>query len=269
MWIARLATASCFFILASSCAGGPSSTANTNVANTGTQQVANDLESTPAIDAAMPITTPPPTPTVTLTLNTPIRLSGESGIQAELIAYTIEEIAEAPMFEEAYPAGSGVVVTVKVSGYQVDLSELSEGYDGVSVAWTRDHRITLIAHDPSLLSVTLQIEKITDRIESALYKGERIERGKSLALGDSLEAVFSGHSHKRTHVGQESPLIVNMAYHQGGNEIDTGSRNLYPPADASWRWRNYRFSITKYEYGAFMDLDVDRLSLEAHTLRMP
>jgi hypothetical protein len=210
-----------------------------------------------------------PIPTITLKLDTPVPLRGEPGISATLEGYTIEQIAESPVNPEAYPAGSGVVMSVAIGGYTVDLSDLSAGYQGVAEAWTPDHRITLVRHDTRTSSVTLQIEKITNTIDEALHQSARLDRGKSLSLGDSVEAVFAGHSHKMVYEGQSSPLVIGMSYRREGQEVESGSYNLYPKEDGTWRWRNYRFTIKNYEYNVFMELDVSRLAMEALTEGAP
>jgi len=253
--------ASSLLALSFSCSGGGATTRRNNAPTV--------LPTAQADAGAAPVPTPMPVPTVTLKLDTPVPLRGESGISAKLVGYTIEQIAESPEDPEAYPAGSGVVMNVAIGGYTVDLSDLSAGYEGVAEAWTPDHRVALVRHDPSTSSVTLQIEKITNAVDEALHQETRLDRGKSLSLGDSAEAVFTGHNHKMVYEGQRSPLVILMSYRREGQEVESGSYNLYPEEDGTWRWRNYHFTIKNYEYDVFMELDVSQLAMEALTEGAP
>lgn len=202
-------------------------------------------------------------PVVRLALRTPVSLAAESGVTAHLRDYIIEEIAAAPGDTEAYPGGSGVVMTIEIGGQSVQLSDLSEGYEGAPVAWTPNYKLTLVNHDSSAPWADVRIERITDTVESTLHSKTRVILGESIALEAPLEAVFVSHGHRMVPRGRRSPLNVGMTYQTPSQELDSPIHSLYPSDDNTWRWRNYQFRLLSHEYNSFMELEVSRLGLSA------
>ena len=52
-------------------------------------------------------------------------------------------------------------------------------------------------------------------------------------------------------------------YHDG--DSTSVSYNRYPPQENTWRWRDWHFTLGKYEYDDFMDLTIERLKGEPIT----
>jgi hypothetical protein len=204
--------------------------------------------------AAAPSPAASPRSPLAVALRAPIEL--EEGRWLEVEAIVGEDLAPAPGDgAAAYPAGSGVTVTVAVAGQQATLSLLSAGYSSAPVAWLDDLRIELagvageVAH--------LRLDRRTDRVLAS--QAVRIRQGETIRLHDEVDFQFVSHGHKAVTAEMISPLMVNVDYHDGAPYGWTHS--LFPPDDATWLWRDLRFTLGAYHYGDFMELVVDRLAL--------
>ncbi len=168
----------------------------------------------------------------------------------------IEHIEPAPDDLAAYPGGSGATVRITVRGEVVTLTKLPAGYDGSPVAWLDDLKIEL--HDTDGKVAQLSVHRITSR--ALATERVRVQRGERVRLHDMVDFTFVSHSHKSVGPGQESPLMVNVDYHDGHPYPRTHS--LFLPGEASWAWQDLRFTLAEHQYDEFMVLTVDRLALE-------
>lgn len=206
----------------------------------------------PSLSPAAP---PDPAPTTrAVAIGTPIELT--DGTSLAVTDIVVETIAPAPDDPAAYPAGSGARVLITVGGDKVALTKLSAGYDASPVAWVRDLKIEL--HDTDGKVAQLSVHRVSDRVLAS--ESIRIRRGERVRLHDTLDFTFVGHSHKSVMAGMESPLMVNVDYHDGHRYPRTHS--LFPPREATWTWQDVRFTLGDYRYGDFMDLVVDRMALD-------
>jgi hypothetical protein len=196
----------------------------------------------------------------------PVMLEG--GVTLTFTEVVIEAIADGG---PGYPAGSGVTLTLVLIGLpgpsRQHVSLLSTGYTSRPQAWFDHYRVTLLAvHDPHHDPVVeVVVERRGTSRTAAPARQVRIARGGELALDDGVSMIFLGHSHKRTHVGQTSPLGVSVEYRAPGQEPEPQSVSVFGEHRA-WAWRDYELAITSYEYGAWMELSIARLTLVPVTL---
>ncbi len=201
--------------------------------------------------AAPPVAAPT---TQAVAIGTPIVLPDGASLVVDDIV--VEAIEPAPGDSGAYPAGSGATVAITLAGVKVTLTKLSAGYRGAPVAWVHDLKVEL--HDTDGKVAHLSVHRVSERVLAT--EQIRIRRGERVRLHDTLDFTFVSHSHKSVMPGQESPLMVNVDYHDGHPYPRTHS--LFPPREATWMWDDLRFTLGDYRYGDFMDLVVDRMALE-------
>jgi hypothetical protein len=169
----------------------------------------------------------------------------------------VESIEASPDDPRSYPAGTGATVVITVAGHRAELTKLSPPYPSVTVAWLHGVRIELHDTDGKIARVSLQ--RVTDRVLAT--ESLRISKGERVRLHGTHDFTFVGHSHKSISAGMESPLMVNVDYHDGHPYPRTHS--LFPPREATWAWEDLRFTLVEHQYDDFMVLTVDRLALEA------
>lgn len=202
-------------------------------------------------------------PTHELTRDRPLAL--RSGVTLRHEDIVIEEIAAGP--SPAYPAGSGVTLTLVVDGLggapiRRPISLLSAGYTSQNVAWFGPYRVTVVdieaPHRRDAI-IKLAVEEVTDVAAPGPPLVATVARGGSLDLGDAT-MTFVAHGHKRTGPGEASPLLLTARYSVPGAEPEEhhGEVDGTPPA---WTWRDRRFTIRNYQYDVSMDLEVVRLQL--------
>jgi hypothetical protein len=216
--------------------------------------------SDPAPDlVASPTDASPPPPlaraTLAATRGETLLLADDGQLTVESI--TVESIAPDPGGASGYPPGTGVTVAVTLDGTDGTMTLLSAGYASNPIAWFAHHRAELVRVDGDVAH--LLVDRITDR--ALATASIELERGQTRRLHDRVDLEFVHHGHKSVRPGQESPLMVSVAYHAGG-EPEQRTYNLYPPGDATWTWRDLRFTLGAYEYGRRMELVVDALALE-------
>jgi len=179
----------------------------------------------------------------------------------------VESIEAGP--SEAYPAGSGVSVTLIVEGGRSperrQVSLLSSGYRSHPVAWFGPYRVTLVdVKDPHRAA---QVDLVVERVSERSLPGEpvvvRVEAGQSITLGDAARVEFLGHSTKHIDAGERPPLMVALKYHIPGEaplstEFNVGTDDR----PQTWTWRDYRLTIVEYVYNAWMRVSVERLALD-------
>ena len=198
----------------------------------------------------------------TLTQGVPMALgSGFSTI--ELTGYVIEEIAPSPDDAETYPGGSGVTMSVNLSGETVEFSDLSAGYSSQSVVYTsgaNSLRAELLSNDPKTSTVVVRVHRVLETEEQLLNKELTIKRGETLEVEPGFELEFQAHGHKAMlRDSPPGPLIVSMRYHLRGRRAVDDSNNLYKPY--RWIWQRYKFEIVSHSYNDNMVLRISRLAL--------
>ncbi len=182
---------------------------------------------------------------------------------------TIESIAGSP--DGAYPDGSGVVMQFDIDGLPVELSLLSDGYESKSVHWHYGFMVEVVKYDDEANKVHLHIGRVGDQTTGD-SETLRVETKGEISLPDGNTMRFEYHTHKRTHVGQKSPLVVHVSYWnvkdlpdgiQVREALGEKSYNLGPPAaGASWSWRATHFELLSHQYSRFMELKVTPLVVE-------
>lgn len=204
---------------------------------------------------------PPRVPTVSLALHMPWT-HPDTGTRFELQSLVVEQIEASPEDPVAYPAGSGVVMTIVAAGRQVELSELPAAYAPRRVAWVEGWRIELVSFDDRRPSVAIALDRITDDPVPGSERTVEVRKGEEIALADDLTMRFDGHGHKHVMSGQSSPLIVHVTYAQAGATHETSYNLLAPPEDDTWRWQDHELRIVDHAYDERMTLSVRRLRLQ-------
>lgn len=201
-------------------------------------------------------------PPVHLELKKKIRLSEEGwSDKVELLAYTIEQIEAPPHAKE--PGGEAVVIDLTINGEDVQFGAVP-GYEGPQVKFTSEFKLTLVGHSPDTSSADVRIERITDATAKILHESATIKRGEGLELEGQLRMNFSGFSHKMVYERQTSPLIVNLHYSEGEQELLRMGENLYPPESVSWRFRDLGFKMLgQGETEHSLIVEVRKLALES------
>lgn len=213
--------------------------------------------------SSTPIHVPPPAVPATSAVGTPSQAmaAGASvtlpdGVRLAVESIVVDGIAPPPDARRADPAGSAVTVTMTLAGKHVTLSRLAAGHHEPPVAWIDELRVALVRADATVAH--LAVHRVTDRVVAT--KQLRVAAGERIRLHDVLDFELVGHSHKRVTPEMESPLMVDVDYHDGRPHGRTHS--LFPPREVTWRWHEVRFTLGAYEYDRWMDLVVERLALE-------
>ncbi len=191
-----------------------------------------------------------------LELGQPLSIAGGT---IELESYVTEEIAASPVDPEAYPAGSGVTISLRLRGAELAFSDLSQGYDSVRVVYVDGFRAELVSHDPSQASVVVRVDRVLEDEGTLIRPKQRVQVGQRARVEPGFEMEFLGHGHKRTYAGQISPLIVHMRYESAGQPVVEASHNVFEPY--VWTWQRYKFEIISHDYGDNMVLRISELEL--------
>ena len=120
----------------------------------------------------------------------------------------------------------------------------------------------MVGYDPNRPSVDIFVDRITDQFDGDPVTVS-LKEGESADIGGTT-VRFDGHSHKRTSPGQRSPLITNLTFDPDGENVGEYV-SLFPPEEATWRWRNYDFRLVDWDYGQRIDLEVRRRQLRPAT----
>ncbi len=174
----------------------------------------------------------------------------------------IEEIAAGP--SSAYPAGSGLTLTLIVDGLngpiRRSVSLLSEGYTSKREAWFDRFRVTVndVTSPHRDAVVELVVEQVTDR--AGTPTSANVVKGGSVALG-TASMFFRGHGSKHIGPGETSPLMVALEYSVPGEEPERVELNVGTGPRHSWRWRDYELTVLAHEFDAWMRLQIARLQL--------
>lgn len=87
-----------------------------------------------------------------------------------------------------------------------------------------------------------------------------IKAQETILIDNSLLFTFIGHSHKMTYENSPpSPLLINVKYKQilpSKNDEIEKTYYMYDKEPFVWRWKNYLFVVSKYEYGDRMEMKV-------------
>lgn len=189
-----------------------------------------------------------------LWLNKPVTL--REGVELTLTSVIAETIEASPEDPESYPAGSGVTVAVDVrseEGHEtVEFARLSAGYTSREILWAVGLRLELGVVDDTAIS--LRVDRVGEPVGAATKLA--LIRGQAAPLATGVAIRLVAHSHKRT-AGGPSPLLVELRYTTEDGHSEEQHLSLLD--DRSWRWRDFDFLMTDYEYGERMDVEVRRL----------
>ncbi len=194
-----------------------------------------------------------------LALETPVPLEG--GQTLELTSFTVEQIEAAPGDAGSYPAGSGVVIGVRLGDERADLSRLSPSppYTSQTIAWCGDHRVEWIDLDDSRSTVTLRVQRLGDGLDPAWQHRVHLAAGEVATLPDGTAIRLDGHSHKAVEEGMDSPLITTWTLERAGEGHPRQQTwNVDPAGQQPWSWHDLVFTLEGYEYGSSMDVLVQR-----------
>lgn len=208
-----------------------------------------------------------PTPTHVLSPQQPAPL--DEGTTIEVEGVVIESIEASPEDPEAYPAGSGIDVTVVIrqGSYEqrAELGLLSAGYDSHPVAWLEDARVTLLdVADPHRAPrVSLLVERVSDQETGEPPERVRVTKDQEAQLADGTGLTLLGHGHKHTMEGQRSPLLIAVRWHEPGFPPDDQHTSVGPDEDEQrWPWRDRVIEVLDYRYDQWMELSITRRRLE-------
>jgi hypothetical protein len=165
-----------------------------------------------------------------------------------------EAIAAAAGDKKAYPAGSGLTLTLSWDGQGQTFSKLSAGYEGVDEIWVEGYRLRLGRIQVQPLRVEIYVDRIDPGQETAIS----IKKGETLRLDGQFHMRFDSHSHKRTRMGgPSSPLMINLIFLQGDVPVESKTFYVHEEDARSFKWRNFTFTLGPYQYDAFMELKMD------------
>lgn len=129
-------------------------------------------------------------------------------------------------------------------------------------------KINLLRTPLKLILIVLLMQKLNLRAQDSPQKSTlkfddlfTVVVNKPIIVSGELELVFSGHSHKiSSYPDPSAPLLINMQYKNLINnkpvlktEYVVASKLPY-----LWRWKEYLFLVTKYEYNESMEIKVCR-----------
>lgn len=148
-------------------------------------------------------------------------------------------------------------VDVEVSGMVAALTKPGPNTSpDASTVWLRALRVELVGIEGDTAMVHL--DRVTDRVIAT--ETISISKGMRFKIAERVDFEFVRHGHKRTYAGQESPLMVEVDYHQGREPRRTYS--LYPPEENDWQWEALRFVLLDWDYDSSMELRVEQLEME-------
>lgn len=124
--------------------------------------------------------------------------------------------------------------------FEVDVAEL---FDGLKP----DHRL-VVKHPKGNGSTIHEVFR-----REPVWKG-KVERKGSIELPKGT-FVFQGHGHKRTFVGQRSPLMVSGDWVADGN-TESVSRNVQTSLSRQFEVGPYTFDLVDHSYDEHMELVV-------------
>jgi hypothetical protein len=216
----------------------------------------------PTAQPAQPMTT---VPNLVLTheQRAPLYLGSTATIRHD--GLVIEDIAASP--DGAYPAGSGISLTLIVEGgpspIRRSVNLLSSGYTSRAAAWFGDIRVTLLdVKDPHKREarVELLVERITGDVVPGAPVLVRVAAGGTFELDADTRIEFLGNSTKTISKGDQPPLMVALRYLVAGEEPEKTEFNA-GTGPYAWDWRDRRFTIVDHAYDQWMQLKIERLRL--------
>lgn len=219
--------------------------------------------SDPAPQPTQPMTTAAPNLVLARDQRAPLFLGSTATIRYDGLA--IEDIAASP--DGAYPAGSGVSLTLIVDGGAAPLRRgvnlLSPGYSSRAAAWFGDIRVTLLdVKDPYKkdVKVELRVERVTDEVLPETPVQVRVAAGGTIDLDAETQLEFLGNSTKTISKGDRAPLMVALRWLVAGEEPEKTEFNA-GSGPYGWDWRDRRFTIVAHAYNEWMQLKIERLRL--------
>ena len=180
-------------------------------------------------------------------------------VAVELVDYVIEQTAPP---DDTQAPEHGVVISLRVDGYDVSLYQSAAVGAPGAVAWVSDYRVEVAGDDPSGPWVDLHIDRIgPDRVPKSVHS-VRVTRGQTIELGDGATMEFTGHGHKSVMAGgPPSPLLVRVTYRDAVGHSEDDQASLHPPEEATWHWRDHELVLGEYAYDDYMVLELARLAL--------
>ncbi len=203
-------------------------------------------EPPPKQEEAPPPKEPPPPERVAIGLSLATKVHLSTGHAIELEEY-----------------GEGA--SIRVNGYEARLPNL--GADDSRVAWTREYRVELVAHEPGPpATVSVYVDRIADEVVTS--KSVRVERHKPVDIGGGVTLEWMYTRYKRLYPGDTDippTLPVFELRYPDQPPIEVTAR--FGLAELStWPWRNYRFELTDHSMPDFLAFDVHIQKLEPVTL---
>jgi hypothetical protein len=212
-----------------------------------------------------------PDPTHVLHLHQAVALDGGASLEVEQVV--IESIEAGPDDPGAYPAGSGIDVTVVVrqdgNEHRVTLTRL-EGYVSQPTRWVDPFRITLLdvasPHRDPQVSLLVQRPLSPLPADAPAHSVRLVKGGPDVDIDADTRLRLVEHGHKIGMDASPSPLIVAVQWLVSGFDPEPQGVNLGPaPAPLRWRWRDLDLTVTDYAYDEWMELSVRRHPLQRVT----
>jgi hypothetical protein len=89
-------------------------------------------------------------------------------------------------------------------------------------------------------------------------KALHLKKGESVTLSERTAIRFMGHSHKRTHEDQVSPLIVCLEYSDGTQVMDTEYFNVSRDHRVA-EWHGLHLEFGKSDYNKWQEIRITEI----------
>ena len=86
----------------------------------------------------------------------------------------------------------------------------------------------------------------------------KLKLGESYSLSKSVTIRLKEHSHKRTHVGEVSPLIIYMDYLENGKVLETKQFNVFKD-EKTFNWRELHLEFINNAYREWSEMRISNI----------
>jgi hypothetical protein len=205
-------------------------------------------------------------PTVVLELGNPVELPG--GPRVTLRELVMRRIEDEPPDWQAPVDGGEVEAVIDFDTVEVRLLRSTSGYEADATRWAANHRITLLEVEPGARGVGLKVERVTARPVGAPLP-LRLPIQEEVELPDGSYVRLLGHDREHAPAGvTTTPLLAELMFWVWGGDFNRQSIALEGNG-ATFTFRALKFTLRGYEFDRWMDVEVQKLALEAVRVRQP
>jgi hypothetical protein len=202
-------------------------------------------------------------PTVVLHVGNPVELPG--GARVTLRELVMRRIEDNPEDLHVPVDGGEVEAVIDFDTVEVRLMRSSSGYEADATRWASNHRITLLEVEPGERGVGLRVERVTQR-PAGEPQPLRLEIQQEVELPDGSYVRLLGHDRETRPSGEATPLLAELMFWVWGGDFNRQSVALEGNG-SEWTFRALKFTLRGYEFDRWMDVEVQRLALEAVRVR--